>query len=216
MLLMMIWDLQKDAFGFELNRKEKPYTRRGVLSCVNSLYDPLGFIAPITIQGKLLLREMTQTPNVDWDAPLPEESLVRRDGWTQSLCRLEKLNIPRKYLPVGFSQLKEKTVLIFTDASEVAVAYLFDSHSGEVNLGFIEGKSKVAPKPTTSIPRLEFCAAALGVEIVTIIRDQLDIGPHCFKFYTDSRIVLGYVYNRTRRFFTYVINRVQKILNFSR
>ena len=159
---------------------------------------------------------MTQTPNVDWDAPLPEESLVRWDGWTQSLCRLEKLNIPRKYLPVGYFQLKEKTVLIITDASEVAVAYLFDSHSGEVNLGFIEGKSKVAPKPTTSIPRLEFCAAVLGVEIATIIRDQLDIGPHCFKFYTDSRIVLGYVYNRTRRFLTYVSNRVQKILNFSR
>ena len=66
-------------------------------------------------------------------------------------------------------------MLIFTNASEVAitaVAYLFDSHGGDVNLGFIIGKSKVAPKPATSIPRLELCAAVLGMEIATIIRDQ--------------------------------------------
>ncbi|XP_062590301.1 uncharacterized protein LOC134251896 [Saccostrea cucullata] len=217
--LGLVWDLQRDAFGFKLTRKEKPYTKRGVLSCVNSLYDPLGFIAPITIQGKLLLREMTQAPSVDWDAPLPEEFQSRWDDWTQSLTRLGALNVPRKYLPIGFSQLQEKNVLIFTDASEVAiasVAYLFHSHGGDINLGFIMGKSKVAPRPATSIPRLELCAAVLGVEIATIIRDQLDINADHFKFYTDSRIVLGYVYNRTKRFLTYVSNRVQRILSFSK
>ncbi|XP_062605214.1 uncharacterized protein LOC134267000 [Saccostrea cucullata] len=78
------------------------------------------------------------------------------------------------------------------------------------------GKSKVAPRPATSIPRLELCAAVLGVEIATIIRDQLDINADHFKFYTDSRIVLGYVYNRTKRFLTYVTNRVQRILSFSK
>lgn len=216
--LGLVWDLQKDVFGFRLSRKEKPYIRRGVLSCVNSLYDPLDFIAPITIQGKLLLREMTQTPCVDWDAPLPEEFLNRWDDWTQSLSHLGKLNVPRKYLPMGFSQLKEKKVLVFTDASEVAitaVAYLFDAHGRDINLGFIMGKSKVAPKPATSIPRLELCAAVLGVEIAIIIRDQLDISADHIKFYTDIRIVLGYIYNRTKRFLTYVSNRVQRILSFA-
>ena len=48
----------------------KPFTRRGVLSTVNSLYDPLGFLAPITIQGRLLLRDLTKQAE-DWDTPLP-------------------------------------------------------------------------------------------------------------------------------------------------
>ncbi|KAK3105444.1 hypothetical protein FSP39_025380 [Pinctada imbricata] len=217
--LGLVWDLQEDAFGFKVNLQEKPFTRRGVLSCINSLYDPLGFISPVSIKGKLLLREMIQTPCVDWDDPLPDEYLSRWLTWTRSLSLLEAMKIPRSYLPIGFSELKQKRVLIFTDASELAiasVAYLYDvSESGNINLGFIMGKAKVAPKPATSIPRLELCAAVLGVEIATIIRDQLDISYENFSFFTDSRIVLGYIYNRSRRFLIYVSNRVQRILNFA-
>lgn len=40
------WDLLKDTFGFQVSSTDKPFTKRGVLSVVNSLYDPLGFIAP--------------------------------------------------------------------------------------------------------------------------------------------------------------------------
>jgi hypothetical protein len=50
----------------------KPFTRRGVLSSINSLFDPLGLTAPVTIAGKSLLRE-AMTGNHDWDAPLPSD-----------------------------------------------------------------------------------------------------------------------------------------------
>lgn len=43
------WNLRSDAFTFRLSLDKKPYTRRGVLSCLNSLYDPLRFVAPILI-----------------------------------------------------------------------------------------------------------------------------------------------------------------------
>jgi hypothetical protein len=64
--------------------KDRPFTRRGVLSCVNSLYNPLGFIAPITIRGKILIREMMQSPCTDWDANLPEEYLDAWLNWIHS------------------------------------------------------------------------------------------------------------------------------------
>ena len=66
------WNLQNDAFTFHVTSSHKPFTRRGVLATVNSLFDPLGLVAPITIRGKLLLRELTST-TVDWDAPLLPE-----------------------------------------------------------------------------------------------------------------------------------------------
>ncbi|XP_056409269.1 uncharacterized protein LOC130324954 [Hyla sarda] len=44
------WDLKTDSFTFRVSREEKPFTKRGVLSTVNSLYDPLGFVAPIIMQ----------------------------------------------------------------------------------------------------------------------------------------------------------------------
>ncbi len=38
---------------------------------MNSLFDPLGFVAPIIIEGTFLLRELSSEA-LDWDSPLPE------------------------------------------------------------------------------------------------------------------------------------------------
>lgn len=54
--LGLYWDLETDSFIFRVSLKDTPFTRRGLLSTVSSLYDPLGFIAPVTIQGKIILR----------------------------------------------------------------------------------------------------------------------------------------------------------------
>ena len=40
-------DLQSDSFTFQVLLEEKQFTRRGVLSVTNSLYDPLGLAAPV-------------------------------------------------------------------------------------------------------------------------------------------------------------------------
>ncbi|KAI3369215.1 hypothetical protein L3Q82_007449 [Scortum barcoo] len=52
-------DIDSDTFTFRVAVSDKPYTRRGVLSTVNSLFNPLGFAAPVTIKGRALLRELT-------------------------------------------------------------------------------------------------------------------------------------------------------------
>ena len=54
------WDLKADAFTFTVDIGDKPFTKRGVLSIINSLYDPLGIAAPVLIQGKCLLGGMTE------------------------------------------------------------------------------------------------------------------------------------------------------------
>ena len=58
--LGLSWDIENDTFIFRILFEPKPFTRRGVLSTINSLFDPLGFTAPVTLEGKLLLREMMQ------------------------------------------------------------------------------------------------------------------------------------------------------------
>lgn len=37
------WSLQMDSFTYQIKFEEKPYTKRGVLSTLHSVYDPLGF-----------------------------------------------------------------------------------------------------------------------------------------------------------------------------
>ena len=64
--------VSSDDFQFRVTVKENPTTRRGVLSTVASIYDPLGFVLPFILCGKQILRHLCQD-KVAWDEPLPEE-----------------------------------------------------------------------------------------------------------------------------------------------
>lgn len=66
--LGLTWDLNNDAFVFHPLTKEKPCTRRGILSSLNSMFDPIGLF-PITISGKILLREVCPSGS-NWDDSL--------------------------------------------------------------------------------------------------------------------------------------------------
>ncbi|XP_041417427.1 uncharacterized protein LOC121393319 [Xenopus laevis] len=115
------WDLLHDTFGFQVTLADKPFTRRGVLSIVNSLYDPLGFVAPITIQGKSLLRQLSETVK-DWDTPLPIDKQSKWESWKHSLKALEELHIPRCYTSNSLAANQEREIHIFSDASTEAIA----------------------------------------------------------------------------------------------
>ena len=64
------WDLNKDTFFFDAPADTKPYTRRGVLSVINSLFGPIGVMGPVTIQGKMIMRDL-MLGSIDWHEPLP-------------------------------------------------------------------------------------------------------------------------------------------------
>lgn len=192
----------------------KPYTRRGVLSTINSLYDPLGFVAPVTIQGKAILRELTME-NGDWDAPLPPAKEDAWTSWKSSLAELSELSIPRRYTEISPSTAVRRELCIFCDASVkaiAAVAYLkVTDADGNKQIGFVMGKAKLAPRPEHTVPRLELCAAVLAVELADLISAELDLHVDAVTYFSDSKVVLGYIYNETRRFYVYVSNRVLRI-----
>ncbi|XP_071098015.1 uncharacterized protein [Haliotis cracherodii] len=216
--LGMAWDLQSDSFTFKVSADPKPYTKRGILSTINSLFDPMGFAAPVTIRGKILFRDLI-SGNSDWDQPLPSASEREWEDWKDSLTLLEELKIPRTYVPVSFQGVITKEIHVFSDASEkavAAVAYLrtVDKDKGQ-RTGFILGKAKVAPMHGHTIPRLELCAAVLAVEIADLVCEHLGLPLDVVQYYTDSKIVLGYIYNQTRRFYVYVSNRIDRIRKYS-
>lgn len=93
-----------------------------------------------------------------------------------------------------------------------AVAYLtVIDERGNSHTGFVMGKAKLAPRPEHTVPRLELCAAALAVELADVVSSELDIPIDSMTFYTDSKVVLGYIYNKTRRFYVYVSNWIIRI-----
>ncbi|XP_073471088.1 uncharacterized protein [Aquarana catesbeiana] len=213
------WDLLKDTFGFRVSSADKPFTKCSVLSVVNSLYDPVGFVAPITIQGKSLLRQFSETIK-DWDAPLQIDQLSKWESWKQSLHALDGIHVPSCYTSALLATSQRKELRIFSDASTeaiAAVAYLkVRVSSNQAHIGFLFGKAKLAPKPDHTIPRLELCGTVLAVEIADFILRELDIQIDDVRFYTDSKVVLGYIYNQTKHYYVYVSNRVERIRKSSK
>lgn len=69
--LGIMWNVQSDTLGFKVNIREKPITRRGILSTVSPLYDPLGFLAPFVLPAKALLQSLCRQ-GLDWDNPNEE------------------------------------------------------------------------------------------------------------------------------------------------
>eukprot|EP00794_Sanderia_malayensis_P004327 gene4327-4900_t len=211
--LGIYWDLKDDMFHVKVSQNSKEFTRRGMLSIVNSLYDPLGFESPVTLKGRLLMRELA-AGTVDWDDPIETEKKVEWDAWLKSLEALNNLTVQRCYIGVSLQAATKIELVIFCDASSVAVGavgYLVVHHGEQCRTGFVMAKSRVAPKPAHTIPRLELCAAVLAVEMKEAIVKEIDIEFDDIRIYTDSRVVLGYINNTSRRFYTYVANRVSRI-----
>ncbi|XP_040209626.1 uncharacterized protein LOC120940698 [Rana temporaria] len=151
--------------------------------------------------------------------PAPD-LLPKWEKWRNSMKVLKELNIPRCYSPTSTSRSLRKEIHVFCDASTeaiAAVAYLkIIDPSGRSNVGFLLGRAKLAPKPAHTIPRLELCGATLAVEVAEFLQNEMDAEIDQVKYYTDSKVVLGYICNSIRRFYVYVANRVERIRKVSR
>jgi len=87
------WNIETDTFSFKVDLNEKAATRRGILSVVASVYDPLGFLAPYILTGKRVLQEMCKR-GVGWDEALPSDLKPKWDAWIHELKNLQKVKIP--------------------------------------------------------------------------------------------------------------------------
>lgn len=62
------WNITCDSFTLQSSPEVRQYTKRGMLATIHSLYDALGFAAPVVLRGKLLFRDLTAVA-IDWDDP---------------------------------------------------------------------------------------------------------------------------------------------------
>ena len=80
-----------------------------------------------------------------------------------------------------------------------------------VHVSLVMGKSRVAPTKITTIPRLELTAAVVSAKVAVMVQEELNYTKLKQYFWTDSKVVLGYINNDAKRFHTFVANRVQVI-----
>ena len=212
--LGMQWSIQSDSIRFSFSPAEKPATRRGVLSTVASLYDPLGLLAPFVLAGKRILQEAC-LKGTKWDDLIPKDLQTEWENWKKDCTILKRLSIPRCYFPIPLSCIKTVQLHHFSDASFGGYGmctYLRAlTMDNQVHCSLVVAKSRVAPTKVTSIPRLELTAALVSAEIGHTIKEELTLPIDEEFYWTDSKVVLGYINNDARKFHIFVANRVQKI-----
>lgn len=151
---------------------QKPMTRRGIVSAVYSIFDPLGFITPYVMKAKLLLQTLSRK-RLGWDDPLEEADKARWKRWLDDLPKLQEIQVDRCFKPKEFGEVKEVQLHLFSVASRqgyAAVAYLrLKDVTDRVHCAFVMGKGRLAPIREIAIPRLELTAGVISVRLSMII-----------------------------------------------
>ena len=207
------WDLTSDSIGVKFELVQKSCTRRGILSMVSQIFDPLGFIQPFLLPAKILLQELSVN-GLGWDDEVSEESKVVWKRWSGGLKTLFEISILRCFVPVNLEACSLQ-LHCFTDASTFgygAVVYLRAQFgNGEKHCSLVMGRSRVTPAKPVTIPRLELTAAVVGFELVQLVKRELDFAVDSIYFWTDSTSVLHYVRSTARRYKMFVANRIAAI-----
>lgn len=82
---------------------------------------------------------------------------------------------------------------------------------GTIKVLFVMARNRVAPLLQLSIPRLEHQAAVLAIRLYCVVKQDLTITIKDTTFCSDSKTVLQFIANESRRFHTFVANRVSEI-----
>ena len=208
------WCIESDTLQFRIIVQDKPLSRRGILSTVSSVFDPLGLVAPFILVGKRILQELCRD-GVGWDDEVPDDLRPQWEKWRAELPVLESLRIARCYKPQKFVVVKNVELHHFSDAcqngyGQCSYLRLVDDKN-RIHCSLAMGKSRVTPLKPVTIPRLELTAALVSSKISCVLRKELEYAPMKEIFWTDSKTVLGYINNDARRFHVFVGNRVQEI-----
>ena len=115
----------------------------------------------------------------------------------------------RAYRPKDFGSVTRAELHAFSDTSQDAIGttvYLRQfNEANEVSMALVYGQARVAPL-NPSIPRLELCAAVLAVQAAQRVIKEIDLKISDLIYYTDSKVVLGYITNESRQLYVYVAN----------
>jgi len=182
------------------------WSRRVLLKCVASVFDPLGFVCPSVLVGKMLLQECWKLGG-GWDDPLPDDLSARCTQWWGACVDVSNVRVPRW---IGCHDDSVVALHMFADASEkgygCCMYVVVDSSSS-----LLFAKAKVAPVSPPTIARLELQAVHLASRVLRFVVGHLRINVGSIVGWTDSLTTWHWIMSPAYRWKTYVANRVSLI-----
>ena len=215
--LGVVWYPSRDVFCFRYNGSfETGSTKRTLLSEIAKMFDPLGWIASITITLKILM-QATWVKGLQWDNTLPVDLEETWRSAHEQSNSLHQIHIRRSIC----SESKKNVELhIFADASQKAYAAVLyarvEKLDGSVTTKLLACKTKVAPLKSISFPKLELWAAHLAARLMksclqAISKTRFKVSS--LHASSDSTITLASISGDPRRCNTIVSNCVSNIID---
>jgi hypothetical protein len=220
-ILGIHWDMENDLLTMVGKEMSFPSTRRGVLSSISTIYDPVGMACPMLLVGREINQELCKL-KLAWDETLPDDIISRWNAWLNDLKNMN-CKITRCFHAENRSDIKRCEIHNFSDASEShgygTVLYLrFIYENDDIHCCFIYGRSRVRPlRRGITVPRLELTAATVSVAVNAMVVSELErrLPIDSITFWTDSMIVLHYLRAVDKEFDRFTSNRIGKILDGS-
>ncbi|XP_067121310.1 uncharacterized protein [Centruroides vittatus] len=217
-VLGLNWNISEDVLYCDANLRvpnDEILTKRVVLSLASQLFDPIGFLSPVTLIPKLLMQECWKR-KLAWDTPLPHDLERRLLKWIKELKFLKEVKIPRRIVN-SYNTAVPLSFYIFCDASQYSYAaciYLRQPDTCNIKWLLIQARARVAPLGSVSISRLELLACLLGVRMMNTIKGDFPLERLSTLYWTDSMNALYWIKNQ-ECWATFVMNRVNEIRSLS-
>lgn len=211
------WDPSQDIFHFETKMEivsdvQQNTTKRQLLSEISKLFDPLGWLTPISTNLKLLFQLLWKTP-LKWDDNIPSD--MHKEWLIIKQDINNNINTFKIQRWIGTSVVSDIELHAFSDATPRAYAcviYCKIYIEGQPKIILLAGKSRLVPNSKIiSLPRAELCGAHLLAKLTTKVKQCLT--NHNIKIYgwVDSTAVLGWLQGDPNHWNTFVANRVRQI-----
>ena len=167
----------------------KTITQRVVLSLVSAVYDPIGLVAPYTVQARLSLKDMWRLSGQQRDDDLPDKIVTKFNEWSKELPTLSEIQIPRSYFEGRVESLE---LQMFGDSyQDVFLRGKVATTTGHTTeLAFVFGKARAAPMKALTIPKLALQASLLAARPRKEIENSLIVRIDNTFMWTDSTTIL--------------------------
>ena len=197
------WKADEDIMTVNLFKddevtEELILTKRGILSFIMKIYDPLGVTAPLIIKYKLGMKEIIlhrskeHEKPLSWDEEVPDEFKDKWKKYMKEAAAQGEVKFPRGVHP---KRTEGPPIIVgYWDGSSrayAAVIYIvWEMKNSENTVSFMCSKAKVTPAKGLTIPKSEMNSLVLCSRLMKTVVTSMPEKPSSVLLVGDSECVI--------------------------
>ena len=209
-VLGYLYDAKQDTISlsdFNFEENQQGITKRQLLSNISKVFDPLSLALPVTIRGRILMKQVW-TEGTAWDEDVSPAVLAEWQRLKKDLLSLREFQFSRE---TGDTESSQPTDLhLFCDGSKTSYGFACYLKQEGSDPQLVFAKSKLAPD-NRSIPQMELLAVFLALKCLPLIIDSINASIRHVRLWSDAQVVLEWLASGCKSKSKFTANRLEDI-----